>query len=300
MTRNRFALLTCLAVALSAPAFGFSGGSDDHGGGAYYGGTTATGSQTSDDHGHDGQTGSQGADDHGNDGQGASLGRNQVSLATQQAGAAFGVSGNADLRAFGAEQRIKVEIEGNFADGTQFQVFANGLPIGSIIGHLQHGELEIELENGTTLPGGLLPSAINSIEVRDLAGNSLLVGRFAALSGVTSSAPASGVSVSKTEAALTAVSAAATSVAAAGSVELRSQGVQQELHIRVDAAVADGTTWAVFANGIQIGTLKFRLGAAELKMESEDALPAGLGSLAAISTVNITDGTSTLLSAKLK
>jgi len=293
MTRNRLAFLTCLAVALSGPAFA-SGGSDDKGGGTYYGGTTATGSQNGDDHGHEGQA----ADDHGNDGQGASLTRNQVSLATQPAGSAFGISGNADLRAFGAEQRIKVEVEGNFADGTQFQVFANGLPIGSITGRLQHAELEIELENGTTLPVGLLPSAINSIDVRDLAGNSLLLGRFAALSGVTASAPASGVS--KTEAALTPASPAATAAGAAGSVELRSQGVQQELHIKVDAAVADGTTWQVFANGIPIGTLKFRLGAAELKIESEDPLPAGLGSLAAISTVSISDGTSNLLSAKLR
>jgi hypothetical protein len=290
MKRNRLALLTCLALALSGPAF--AGGFDDHGGTSSTSQSGGKDDRGGDDHG--GQ-GNEGGDDHGTDNSGAALTRNQAGLATQPAGNAFGMTGSVDLRASGDEQRVKVEIEGNFADGTQFQVLANGLPAGSITGRLHHGELEIEVEHGAALPGGLLPSAINSIEVRDLAGNSLLLGRFAALNGATTgSAPVSGVN--KIQKALTNQSA----VAAAGSVELRAQGVQQELHVRVDAPVADGTTWIAFANGIQIGTLKFRLAVAELKIESENPLPAGLVSLSAISTVTITDGSNTILSGKLQ
>jgi hypothetical protein len=214
------------------------------------------------------------------------------------AGSVFALKGDVDIRAMGNHQRLQVEIEGNFADGTQFQVLANGLSIGSITGRLQHGELEIELENGATLTGGFQASAINSIEVRDLTGNSLLLGRFAAL-GAGATAPRAG-GLTKTEVALVRISAAATSVGAVGQVELRSQGAQQEFSVRVDAAVADGTVWLVFANGIQVGTLQFRLNGAEFRIQSETPLPPGLGSLAAISSVSITDGATTLLGATLK
>ena len=140
-----------------------------------------------------------------------------------------------------------------------------------------------------------LPAELSEI---DLTGNSLLLGRFAAL-GAGATAPRAG-GLTKTEVALVRISAAATSVGAVGQVELRSQGAQQEFSVRVDAAVADGTVWLVFANGIQVGTLKFRLNGAELRIQTETPLPAGLGSLAAISSVSITDGATTLLSATLK
>jgi hypothetical protein len=304
MTTNRLAVLTCLALALSAPAMAYTGSDNYYGNSAQSGSQSGSGkgaddngghgNESGDDHGKDNQPG----DDHGNDNQTPAFQQTDVRLATSAAGAAFGASGNVDIRAGGNNQRVKVEIEGNFADGTQFQVVANGLAIGSITARLQHGELELELENGAALPGGLVPSTINAIEVRDLSGNALLTGRFAAIGGAPAPAPAIGFT--KTEKALQAVAAAATSVGAAGTAELRVQGAQQEFHLKVDAAVADGTTWQVLVNGISAGTLKFRLHAAEFKLQSGDPLPAGVTSIAAIATVAVTDGTTTLLSASLK
>jgi hypothetical protein len=299
--------LTCLAIALSGPAVAVPDhGNDSHGGGTQSGGGGSQGGH-GDDHG-----GGQSGDDHGgqtgNDNRGPGNGnantqgvqRTEARLALTPTGVGIGAHGTADLRAQGNQQRVKVEIEANVADGTVFTVLANGIAIGTITIRLQEGELELELGNGATLPGGLLVSAITSIAVQDAAGATVLQGQFAAINtNAPATTPAPG-SVVKTQADLT-PSAAAASLGASGEAELRVQGALQTFKVEVNANVADGTIWSVSVNGTMIGLLQFKLHAAEFRIESGASLPGGLTSLAGISTVSIADpGGNVLLSGTLK
>ncbi|MBI3780028.1 MAG: hypothetical protein HY278_03070 [candidate division NC10 bacterium] len=104
--------------------------------------------------------------------------RKKISLAATSAGAAIDSSGTAEVRAQGAKQRFKVSMDARVADGTTFAVFANGQLAGVITIELGDGELELNNNNGKTLPDGVNPvCAISTVEVTD-GSNLILHGNF--------------------------------------------------------------------------------------------------------------------------
>ncbi len=91
-------------------------------------------------------------------------------------GAVADVSGTAEVRAQGAQQRFKVSID---APDGMYAVYANGLFAGPIKVVLGNGELDINNNNGKTLPAGVDPvCSITSVRVDNAGGTSVLTGAF--------------------------------------------------------------------------------------------------------------------------
>lgn len=327
MIFHRIGITVCLAALLSFPLtvvadnHGQSGGSggatasdgghgDDHGqgqgnnNGDDHGGSTNN-NNGSDDHGGENHGGTNsgpsnpgGADPRTpagsgqNDNPGAnnptnSFQRMRVSLAATAAGSTIGAEGNADIRAQGNQQRLKVEVEANVPDGTMFNVMANNMPIGVITIHLGEGELEFESENAQALAGGLMPTAITSIAVTDSSNSTVLQAQFGPIS--TSVPPVPSPLLVRKEQQLPATSLGVTE-GAEGNVDLRSQGADNRLKVEVGGKVADGTVWTVFANnGVKLGSVTFRLMEAELELETNDLLQASLSVPSSISSIQVND-----------
>jgi hypothetical protein len=105
--------------------------------------------------------------------------RKKISLDATSAGAAIDSSGTAEVRAQGAKQRFKVSMDARVADGTTFAVLADGLLAGTITIALGDGELELNNNNGKTLPAGVAPVCeIGTVEVKDGGSNLVLNGSF--------------------------------------------------------------------------------------------------------------------------
>src|SRR5262252_715508 len=112
--------------------------------------------------------------------------RAKINLNVGPAGLGLDVSGTAEKRAQGTQQRFKVSMDARVPNGTTYNVFvfsptsaANGSPAGSIIITLGAGELSLDNNNGATLPTGVDPVCnIGRVEVRNGAGGVVLSGNF--------------------------------------------------------------------------------------------------------------------------
>jgi hypothetical protein len=306
MTLYRICGAICLAGLLVFPPIALS---DDHGQSGDSSGASSSSGKGSDDQGGQGQD-DKGKDNNNNgttDDHGADNGRaddrgglqkSQVNLAALPAGNNLAAEGKADIRVFGKQQRLKIEVEANVPDGTIFNVAVNGLQAGMITIRLGEGEFEFETEDGGTLPGGLLPSGIQSIVVSDSLGRPVLQAQFGSISsqGQSTAPPALVRSVHPLQ-----PTPAAAPIVSEAFVDMRTQGAFQSLKVEVEAKISDGTVWTVFAdNGIAIGTLRFRLQQAELHLQTGDTLPAGINSLGAIRSLQVRDAAgNVMLSATL-
>lgn len=114
----------------------------------------------------------------------------KITLQATAAGAAIDASGTAEARARGRQQRFKVSMDAAVPDGTTFMVFANGQPAGTITIALGAGELDLNNNNGNTLPAGVNPvCSIDSVDVIDGTGTAVLQGNLS--SGVAAGAAVS-------------------------------------------------------------------------------------------------------------
>ena len=105
--------------------------------------------------------------------------RSKIDLSITAAGAAIDASGTAEVRGEGAQQRFKVSIDARVADGTTFEVFANGQIAGTITIALGVGELDLNNNNGAVLPAGVDPvCSVATVDVLDAAGTAILQGTF--------------------------------------------------------------------------------------------------------------------------
>ena len=245
-----------------------------------------------DDHGNDGAADNQGPnnnpDNQGNNGA-ATVERFRSNLAATPAGTAIGASGNVDVRAQDQLQRLKVEIEANVPDGTMFNVLANGVMVGTLSIRFDEAELEIDTQDGSQMPGGLLPGVITSVMVTDSTGATVLQAQFGAVAPGAGQPPPPPAVDHETVALIATVQGM--TAGASGHVSRRVQGARQRLVVEVEAKVADGTAFSVLADGVMIGTLTFRLQEAEFEIESENAvLPIGLSSIAGIQMIQVVDG----------
>ncbi len=91
--------------------------------------------------------------------------------------------------------------------------------------------------------------------------------------------------------------AAGAQIDASGTAEVRASGTQQRFKVSMDARVADGTTFAVYANGQLAGTITIVLGAGELDLNNNNGnkLPAGVDPVSGIKSVEVKDGGGTLI-----
>ncbi len=91
--------------------------------------------------------------------------------------------------------------------------------------------------------------------------------------------------------------AAGAQIDASGTAEVRASGTQQRFKVSMDARVADGTTFAVFANGNLAGTITIVLGAGELDLNNNNGniLPAGVDPVSGVKSVEVKDGSGTLI-----
>ena len=91
-------------------------------------------------------------------------------------------------------------------------------------------------------------------------------------------------------------SPAGKAIAARGTAAVRTAAkigfVQQNFEVSMRAAVADGTTFMVFANGLPAGTITIVLGNGVLSLDNEppNVLPAGVDPVCSIVPVVVTDG----------
>lgn len=93
-------------------------------------------------------------------------------------------------------------------------------------------------------------------------------------------------------------SAAGVQIDASGTAEVRARGTaDQRFKVSIDARVADGTTFAVFANGQLAGTITIALGAGELDLNNHNGsvLPAGTDPVCSIASVEVRDGSGTVI-----
>lgn len=93
-------------------------------------------------------------------------------------------------------------------------------------------------------------------------------------------------------------SAKGAQIGASGTAEVRARGTaDQRFKVSIDAAVADGTTFAVFANGQLAGTITIALGAGELDLNNRNGnvLPAGTDPVCSIMSVEVRDGSGTTI-----
>ncbi len=91
--------------------------------------------------------------------------------------------------------------------------------------------------------------------------------------------------------------AAGAQIDASGTAEVRASGTQQRFKVSMDARVADGTTFAVYANGNLAGTITIVLGAGELDLNNNNGnvLPVGVDPVSGIKSVEVKDGNGTLI-----
>jgi hypothetical protein len=102
----------------------------------------------------------------------------KIALSITPAGAAIDASGTAEVRSQGAQQRFKVAIDARVADGTTYEVFANGQLAGTITIALGAGELDLNNNNGAVLPTGVDPvCSVSTVDVL-AAGTVILHGAF--------------------------------------------------------------------------------------------------------------------------
>ena len=90
-------------------------------------------------------------------------------------------------------------------------------------------------------------------------------------------------------------SPAGKAIAARGTAAVRTAakiGFVQNFEVAMRAAVADGTTFMVFANGLPAGTITIVLGTGVLSLDNEppNVLPAGVDPVCSIGLVVVTDG----------
>ena len=105
--------------------------------------------------------------------------RSKITLAAT--GPAIDQSGSSEVRARDGQQRFRVSIDARVAEGTTFEVFANGLLAGTItIDALGTGELDLNNNDGKTLPAGVDPvCGISSVAVQvPNNGPTVLYGKF--------------------------------------------------------------------------------------------------------------------------
>ena len=106
----------------------------------------------------------------------------RIALTPTTAGRAIDASGRAEVRSRdgGARQDFKLRMDAAVADGTTFRVFANGRPAGTLTIVLGNGELEVNNDNGQTLPAGLDPvCSIGPVLVTNATGTvAILFGSF--------------------------------------------------------------------------------------------------------------------------
>lgn len=90
---------------------------------------------------------------------------------------------------------------------------------------------------------------------------------------------------------------AGSQIDASGTAEVRVSGTKQSFKVSMDARVADGTTFAVYANGNLAGTITIVLGAGELDLNNNNGnvLPAGVDPVSGIKSVEVKDGNGTLI-----
>lgn len=251
---------------------------------------------TADDHGNDSSTNSNSNNNSNSDNGGntqSSFVKVEVPLAPTSAAAAISAHGHVDIRVEGSKQRIEVEVEADLADGTVVNISLNGAPAGTATFHLGEAEFEFETGGTSTLPGGILPSDVTSASVADSGGTVLLSATFGAVgTGTPVTPPPSSTLVSKK------INLTATADAPNGSKavsELRIRSGNSRYKVQVEANVADGTVYNVSANGIQIGSITMKLHRGELELEHNAVLPAGLSSLADITTVTVSNTGGTAL-----
>jgi len=83
---------------------------------------------------------------------------------------------------------------------------------------------------------------------------------------------------------------------ASGRVEVRARGWEQHFEVGMDAAVADGTTFIVFTNGLPAGTITIASGAGDFYINNNDqVLPVGVDPVCDMSTVELRDGNNRVL-----
>ncbi len=93
------------------------------------------------------------------------------------------------------------------------------------------------------------------------------------------------------------ITAAGAAIDASGTAEARAQGSRQRFRVSIDARVADGTTFLVYANGSLAGAITIQLGSGELDLSNADgkALPPGVSPVCGIGTVQVSDGAGTVV-----
>lgn len=105
--------------------------------------------------------------------------RQKIALSPTNAGVAADISGTAEKRGRSGQERFKLSMDARVADGTTYIVWANGSPVGTLTIALGDGELEINNNNGKTLPAGANPAcSIGAVRVTDAAGMTVLNGSF--------------------------------------------------------------------------------------------------------------------------
>lgn len=83
---------------------------------------------------------------------------------------------------------------------------------------------------------------------------------------------------------------------AGGNAEVRQQRARERFKVQVEADVADGTTFTIFADGQLAGTLTTVAGRGELELDNEHGtLPAELMPVCNIRTVDVVDDSDTLI-----
>jgi hypothetical protein len=103
----------------------------------------------------------------------------RIDLVPTPEGNADDISGHADVRQRGTQQRFKVSMDARVEDGTTFVVFANGRLAGTITISLGDGELELNNNNGKKLPTGVDPvCSIGAVVVVDENNTTVLEGSF--------------------------------------------------------------------------------------------------------------------------
>jgi hypothetical protein len=89
---------------------------------------------------------------------------------------------------------------------------------------------------------------------------------------------------------------AGTNIDANGRIEVRAHAAERHFEAGLDAAVSDGTTFVVLANGEPAGTITMAGGSGDLHVSNlEGVLPNGIAPLTALTSVEITDGRGTVI-----
>ena len=89
---------------------------------------------------------------------------------------------------------------------------------------------------------------------------------------------------------------AGANIDASGRIEVRAHAAERHFEAGLDAAVSDGTTFVVLANGKPAGTITIAAGSGDLHLSNLDGvLPNGIAPFTALSSVEVTDGHGTVL-----